>query len=52
MFISGGQSTTPTRRMFTGLRDEIDPTIAAISSLLIIQSGIMLLILVLSNRQN
>jgi len=32
LFISGGQNTTLTRRMFTGLRDEIDPTIAAISS--------------------
>ncbi|MGY6634585.1 MAG: ABC transporter permease [Alkalilacustris sp.] len=51
LFISGGPNTTLTRRMFTGLRDEIDPTIAAISSLLIVLSVILLLILVLSNRR-
>ncbi len=34
LFISGGQYQTLTKRMFTSLRDEIDPTIAAISSLL------------------
>jgi len=51
LFISGGQNTTLTRRMFTGLRDEIDPTIAAISSLLIILSVVMLVILVLTNRR-
>jgi putative spermidine/putrescine transport system permease protein len=51
LFISGGQNTTLTRRMFTGLRDEIDPTIAAISSLLIILSVMLLLILVMTNRR-
>jgi putative spermidine/putrescine transport system permease protein len=51
LFISGGQNTTLTRRMFTGLRDEIDPTIAAISSLLIILSVFLLMILVLTNRK-
>jgi len=35
LFISGGDNTTLTRRMFNSLRDEIDPTIAAISTLLI-----------------
>src|SRR5262249_23696578 len=34
LFISGGQYQTLTKRMFTSLRDEIDPTIAAISALL------------------
>ncbi len=38
LFISGGENATLTRRMFTSLRDEVDPTIAAISSLLIIIS--------------
>ncbi|MGE0717733.1 MAG: ABC transporter permease, partial [Alphaproteobacteria bacterium] len=35
LFISGGEAATLTRRMFTALRDEIDPTVAAISTLLI-----------------
>ncbi len=35
LFISGGENATLTRRMFTALRDEIDPTVAAISSLLV-----------------
>jgi putative spermidine/putrescine transport system permease protein len=33
--ISGGQGATLTARMFSSLRDEVDPTIAAISTLLI-----------------
>lgn len=44
LFISGGENATLTRRMFAALRDEIDPTIAAISTLLIAVS-IMLLVL-------
>jgi putative spermidine/putrescine transport system permease protein len=35
IFISGGPNATLTKRMFTALRDEIEPTIAAISALLI-----------------
>lgn len=35
LFISGGEAATLTRRMFVTLRDEVDPTVAAISSLLI-----------------
>jgi putative spermidine/putrescine transport system permease protein len=38
LFVSGGEMSTLTRRMFTGLRDQVDPTIAAISSLLIVIS--------------
>ncbi len=34
LFIAGGDNQTLTKRMFTALRDEIDPTIAAISALL------------------
>jgi putative spermidine/putrescine transport system permease protein len=41
LFISGGLNTTLTRQMFIALRDEIDPTIAAISSLLIATSLIL-----------
>lgn len=36
LFVSGGPSSTLPKRMFVALRDEVDPTIAAISSLLII----------------
>lgn len=36
MFVSGGDHATLTRRMFNSLRDAIDPTIAAISTCLII----------------
>jgi putative spermidine/putrescine transport system permease protein len=35
LFVAGGDYTTLTKRMFNALRDEIDPTIAAISTLLI-----------------
>lgn len=42
LFISGGDTTTLTRRMFNALRDQVDPTIAAISTCLIILSIILL----------
>lgn len=42
LFIAGGDNTVLTRRMFQSLRDQIDPTIAAISSLLIILSAVVL----------
>lgn len=35
MLVSGGENATITRRMFNALRDQIDPTIAAISTCLI-----------------
>jgi putative spermidine/putrescine transport system permease protein len=35
LFVSSGDSTTVTKVMFSSLRDEIDPTIAAVSALLI-----------------
>lgn len=38
LFISGGATSTLPKRMFVALRDEVDPTIASISSLLIIIS--------------
>ena len=34
-FIAGGDNATLTRKMFSALRDQIDPTIAAISTLMI-----------------
>ena len=42
LFIAGGENATLTRRMFNALRDEIDPTIAAISTLLILLSIVLL----------
>ena len=45
LLIAGGDKATLTKRMFLALRDEIDPTIAAISSLLI---GLSILLLAIS----
>lgn len=42
MFVSGGENATITRRMFNSLRDQIDPTIAAISTCLIAVSVLAL----------
>ncbi|MBR0750681.1 ABC transporter permease [Bradyrhizobium jicamae] len=44
LFISGGQYQPLTKRMFTALRDEIDPTIAAISTLMTAASFLLVLI--------
>ena len=38
LFLSGGPTSTLPKRMFVALRDEVEPTIAAISSLLIFAS--------------
>ena len=42
LFIAGGDKATLTKRMFNALRDEIDPTIASISTLLIALSVLLL----------
>jgi putative spermidine/putrescine transport system permease protein len=42
LFIAGGDKATLTKRMFNALRDEIDPTIASISTLLIVLSLVLL----------
>jgi putative spermidine/putrescine transport system permease protein len=49
IFISGGQYQPLTKRMFTALRDEIDPTIAAISTLMTATS--FMLVLIVSTRK-
>ena len=41
-FISGGETSTLTRRMFSALRDQIDPTIAAISTCLVVLSILLI----------
>ena len=44
LFVSGGDNSTITRSMFLALRDQIDPTIAAISTvLIIISSGLLVM---------
>lgn len=42
MFVSGGGNSTLTRNMFLALRDQIDPTIAAISTLMILVTTALL----------
>ena len=43
IFVSGGKNATLTKHMFSALRDFIDPTIAAISTIMILLSTILLL---------
>ncbi len=42
LFVSGGRNATITRDMFNALRDQIDPTIAAISTVMIAVSSVLL----------
>ncbi|MGI9306749.1 MAG: ABC transporter permease [Gammaproteobacteria bacterium] len=42
LFIAGGDNSTITRAMFLALRDQIDPTIASVSTLMIILTSLML----------
>lgn len=44
IFVSGGANATLTKHMFAALRDYIDPTIAAISTIMVILSTILLLL--------
>lgn len=44
MFVSGGDNSTLTRNMFNALRDQIDPTIAAISTVMIAVSSVLVLL--------
>jgi len=44
MFISGGDNSTLTRAMFNALRDQIDPTIAAISTVMIVISSLLVIL--------
>lgn len=50
LFISGGGNSTLTRNMFLALRDQIDPTIAAISTVLIVVTTALLAISLLFGR--
>lgn len=51
LFVSGGQYQTLTKRMFTALRDEIDPTIAAISTLLTAASFLLVLMAMTAQKK-
>jgi len=42
LFVSRGDNSTLTRNMFLALRDQIDPTIAAISTVMIVISSILI----------
>lgn len=43
LFVGGGSAPTLPRRMFSALRDEIDPTIAAVSTCLLLVSMLLVL---------
>ncbi|MDQ7774699.1 MAG: ABC transporter permease [Paracoccus aminovorans] len=51
IFIAGGENQTLTKKMFTALRDEIDPTIAALSTLLTVASFMILAMMSLNLRK-
>ncbi len=42
LFISGGDNSTLTRNMFNALRDQVDPTIAAISTIIVAVTSLLL----------
>ncbi|MBF2759947.1 MAG: ABC transporter permease [Ectothiorhodospiraceae bacterium AqS1] len=42
MFISGGDNPTLTRSMFNALRDQIDPTIASISTIMVLVTTLLM----------
>ena len=53
LFVAGGDNSTITRSMFLALRDQIDPTIAAISTILIIiSSGLLIIVQLLGNNKD
>lgn len=51
IFIAGGDNQTLTKKMFTALRDEIDPTIAALSTILTGASFLILFLMSLNLRK-
>lgn len=51
IFVSGGSNATLTKHMFAALRDYIDPTIAAISTVMIVISTVLLLAVQVIGRQ-
>lgn len=51
LFISGGDSATLTKRMFSSLRSEIDPLIAVVATLMTLLSIIMLAVSLTAQRR-
>ena len=50
LFVSGGDYSTLTRNMFNALRDQVDPTIAAISTLIVVATSLLLVFTQLVGR--
>ncbi len=50
IFVSGGVNATLTKHMFSALRDFIDPTIAAISTIMVLVSSVLLLLTQFINK--
>jgi putative spermidine/putrescine transport system permease protein len=50
LFVSGGANSTLTRQMFLALRDQIDPTIAAISTIMILVTTLMFVLVQVFGR--
>ena len=51
IFVSGGKTATLTKHMFSALRDYIDPTIAAISTIMVLISTVLLLLVQLAGSR-
>lgn len=53
LFVSSGANETLTRRMFANIRDQVDPTVAAISSLLVgmVVFGLVIFLILTRNAQ-
>lgn len=52
LFITGGEMSTITRSMFLALRDQIDPTIAAISTVLIVITTLAMVLALAFGKSN
>ncbi len=51
LFISGGDNSTLTRNMFNALRDQVDPTIAAISTIIVAVTALLLVFTQFAGRK-
>ena len=51
MFLSGGDNPLLTRNMFNALRDQIDPTIAAISTLMVLVTTLLMVLAQIFGQQ-
>lgn len=52
LFVSSGANSTLTKRMFANIRDQVDPTVAAISSMLVALSIVVLIAAQFVKRQD